>query len=78
MTNFHATRMGQRFYEHTVPELVRQLDRLNTNLERITATRGEPDGHEDEDRDDNSAKAGAETSNAAATTARSARHVRAN
>ena len=27
---FHATRMGQRFYEHTVPELARQLSRLNS------------------------------------------------
>ena len=32
---FHSTRMGQRFYEHTMPELVRQLARLNENLERL-------------------------------------------
>lgn len=31
---FHQTRMGQRYYEHTVPELVRQLTRLNDLLER--------------------------------------------
>lgn len=30
---FHMTRMGQRFYEHTMPELVRQLSRLNDLLE---------------------------------------------
>ena len=43
---FHATRMGQRFYEHTVPELVRQLQRLNENLERLIATK---DINDDED-----------------------------
>ena len=26
---FFQTRMGQRFYEHTTPELVNQLARLN-------------------------------------------------
>ncbi len=31
---FFQTRMGQRFYEHSVPELVRQLERLNELLER--------------------------------------------
>ena len=35
---FHATRMGQQFYEHTLPELVRQLQRLNEVLERIADT----------------------------------------
>lgn len=30
---FHSTRMGQRYYEHTLPELVRQLTRLNDLLE---------------------------------------------
>ena len=28
-TPFYQTRMGQRFYEHTMPELVKQLARLN-------------------------------------------------
>ena len=32
---FFQTRMGQRFYEHTMPELVRQLERLNEVLERL-------------------------------------------
>lgn len=31
---FHQTRMGQRFYEHTMPELVRQLTRLNDSLDK--------------------------------------------
>ena len=38
MTEFFLTRMGKTFYEHTVPELVRQLQRLNENLERLTET----------------------------------------
>jgi len=37
MTEFHLTRMGQQFYDKTAPELVRQLQRLNENLERRTA-----------------------------------------
>ncbi len=37
---FHLTRMGARFYEHTVPELVRQLEWLNGNLERLVEVRG--------------------------------------
>jgi hypothetical protein len=32
---FFQTRMGQRFFEHTMPELVRRLTRLNDLLERI-------------------------------------------
>jgi len=31
---FHTTRMGHRFFEHTMPELVRQLAQLNENLKR--------------------------------------------
>lgn len=34
---FFQTRMGQRFYEHTMPELVRAVERLNENLERLAA-----------------------------------------
>jgi len=34
-TPFYKTRMGQRFYEHTMPELVKQLARLNDLLERF-------------------------------------------
>ena len=32
---FHATRMGATYYEHTAPEIARQLKRLNDNLERL-------------------------------------------
>lgn len=38
---FHSTRMGQRFFEHTMPELVRQLLRLNENLEKALGTAAE-------------------------------------
>lgn len=37
MSEFHLTRMGQRFYESTMPDLVDQLARLNVNLERLLA-----------------------------------------
>ncbi len=36
-TPFFKTRMGQRFFEHTVPGLVRQIERLNELLERLVA-----------------------------------------
>ena len=57
---FHVTRMGARFYEHTLPELVRQIERLNRNLERLAeaATRdnphlqGEPHDEEQDDAPD--------------------------
>ena len=32
---FHNTRMGHTFFEHTMPELVRQITRLNDLLERL-------------------------------------------
>ena len=34
---FYMTRMGRRFYEHTVPALVEQLARLNERLDRLVA-----------------------------------------
>ena len=34
-TPFFKTRMGQRFYEHTVPELVTQLARISDKLDRL-------------------------------------------
>jgi hypothetical protein len=34
-TPFYKTRMGQNFYERTVPELVKQLERLNELLARL-------------------------------------------
>ena len=45
MTQLHETRMGQTLITHTLPELVRQLERLNQNLERIAVLHvrgGEP------------------------------------
>ena len=41
--------MGQRFYEVSIPALVRELARLNANLERI-ATRPDPDMRHDKPR----------------------------
>ncbi|MCP3937970.1 MAG: hypothetical protein GY708_21690 [Actinomycetia bacterium] len=38
MNDFHKTRMGHRFYEQTVPEIARQLARLNDLLERLVDT----------------------------------------
>jgi hypothetical protein len=32
---FHQTRMGREFYDRTMPELVRQVGRLNELLERL-------------------------------------------
>lgn len=37
MSDFFRTAMGHRFYESTMPSLVRELARLNTNLERLLA-----------------------------------------
>ena len=34
---FHQTRMGHAFLEGTMPALVRELARLNANLERLLA-----------------------------------------
>lgn len=33
---FFQTRMGRAFYEHTMPELVRQITRMNELLEKMT------------------------------------------
>lgn len=35
---FWQTPMGKRFYEHTLPELVREVTRLNNNLEKLVCT----------------------------------------
>ncbi len=35
MIEFHQTRMGQRFFEVTLPKIADELERLNQNLERI-------------------------------------------
>ena len=34
---FFQTRMGQRFYEATMPKIAEQLERLNANLEALLA-----------------------------------------
>ena len=34
-TPFYSTRMGHRFFESTMPALVKQLERLNELLERL-------------------------------------------
>ncbi len=50
---FYLTRMGRTYYEHTLPELVRQLQRLNENVERLIDTqkpREDPAEHEGQDR----------------------------
>ena len=41
---FHQTRMGQQFYERTLPELVRQIERLNDLLERLVVEGRLPGG----------------------------------
>ena len=40
---FFMTQMGRRFYERDIPELVRQLQRLNDNLERLATEHEERD-----------------------------------
>ena len=39
---FHQTRTGQIFYEGTMPRLVRELARLNENLERLAQLTNRP------------------------------------
>ncbi len=48
-TKFFQTRMGQRFYEGTAPELVKQLTRLNELLERLVAAQKQPQEKNDAD-----------------------------
>ena len=39
---FHLTGMGRQFFERTMPDLVRELSRLNDNLEKLASgTEGE-------------------------------------
>jgi hypothetical protein len=37
MSDFFRTRMGQRFYEATMPKIADQLERLNINIEALVA-----------------------------------------
>ena len=46
-TPFYKTRMGQVYYERTMPELVEQIERLNELLARIV---GQQDRCDEEDR----------------------------
>jgi hypothetical protein len=46
-TPFYKTRMGHQFYERTMPELVKQLERLNELLVRLVDQR---DRRDEEDR----------------------------
>lgn len=39
---FYATRMGRTYYEHSVPELVRQLKRIGDGLERLIELQESP------------------------------------
>jgi hypothetical protein len=34
---FHRTRMGERFFDATLPSLVREVARLSTVIERLVA-----------------------------------------
>jgi hypothetical protein len=45
---FFQTRMGRQFYEHTMPELVRQLERMNKLLDRLVAAQERQPRDEDD------------------------------
>ena len=45
---FFQTRSGRQFYEHTIPELVRQITRLNELLERLVAAQERDDRRSDD------------------------------
>ncbi len=45
-TPFFKTRMGQQFYERTMPELAKQIARLNELLEQLVRQL-DPTGEED-------------------------------
>ena len=45
---FYKTRMGEEFYCKIVPDLVRQLERLNTVLEALIAQQAVQDAPEGE------------------------------
>ena len=41
---FYKTRMGQQFFERTMPALVKQLERLNDILERLANQQEQSEG----------------------------------
>ncbi len=44
---FFQTRMGRQFYEATMPNLVKQLARLNELLQRLVERMEREEGHDD-------------------------------
>ena len=40
MNDFYRTQMGHRFFESTLPALVRELARLNGNVEKLAMVLG--------------------------------------
>ena len=55
MTEFFLTAMGRRFYEHTMPELVRQIAALNENIARLAEAaehHTKPDGETNRDEEE--------------------------
>ena len=49
---FHVTRYGKTYYEYQLPEFLRQLAKLNENLEALTsAIRAEADDDENPEPD---------------------------
>ena len=49
MFDFYKTRMGMTFFEGTMPSLVRELKRLNDNLEADRKERAKLRGEENKD-----------------------------
>ena len=45
MAEFHETMYGKRYYEHQLPELTRQLQRIADSLEKIVTKIEEADEH---------------------------------
>ena len=43
---FYRTRRGEQFFNKAVPDLIRQLERLNDLLERLVATQEPRQGNE--------------------------------
>jgi hypothetical protein len=50
MTEFFQTRMGQRFYEHTVPSLVSAIERLAAAVERMNDIQQQKEDHDSQSR----------------------------
>ena len=44
---FFQTRMGRTFYEHTMPELVREIKKLNDLLQKLVESSLEEKGIDD-------------------------------